>query len=54
MDFFRLWLTAALLLLSLPSHALFMPEGFVVSTETTVSSEDGCGVIAAEKQHTSE
>ena len=45
MDLIRLFLATALLVFSSQSLALFMPEEFKISTDTTAGSDEGCGVI---------
>lgn len=47
MDLTRILIAAVLLACSGQSLALFMPEEFKISTETTVASDGGCGVSAA-------
>lgn len=48
MDFFRCLLATLLLVFSGQSLALFMPDGFKVSTDTAIESEEGCGLIVSE------
>ena len=48
MDLLRLLLATALLLFSVQTQALFMPEGFTITSESTVPSDEGCGVIGVE------
>lgn len=45
MDLIRLFLATALLVFSSQSLALFMPEEFKISTDTTVTADEGCGVV---------
>jgi len=47
MDLVRCIIAAGLLVFSGQSLALFMPDGFTISTESTVASDEGCGVIVA-------
>lgn len=48
MDLLRLLLATALLLFSVQTRALFMPEGFTITSESTAPSDEGCGVIGVE------
>ena len=52
MDLLRLLLATALLLFSVQSQALFMPEEFKITSDSTVSSDEGCGMIEVEPTHT--
>ncbi|UCB55034.1 MAG: hypothetical protein JSW45_00375 [Thiotrichales bacterium] len=52
MDLIRLSLATILLMSSSHALALFMPEGFKIGTDTTVSSDEGCGVIVTERTST--
>ena len=45
MDLVRCLIAAGLLVFSGQSLALFMPDGFTVSTDSTVVSDEGCGAI---------
>ncbi len=46
MDLIRSALATALLFASTQALALFMPEEFTISTDTSVPTESGCGVIS--------
>lgn len=48
MNLVRCLIAAGLLVFSSQSLALFMPDGFTVSTDSTVVSDEGCGVIVTE------
>ena len=48
MDLMRCLITAGLLVFSGQCLALFMPEGFTVSTDATAGSDEGCGVMITE------
>ena len=52
MDLIRLLLAAALLVFSGQSMALFMPEEFTISTDTTVVPDEGCGVVVTRLEST--
>ena len=52
MDLIRLSIAGVLLMSSSHALALFMPEGFKIGTDTTVSSDEGCGVIVIEQAST--
>lgn len=45
MEFIRCLMAGLLLVFSGQSLALFMPDGFTVSTEVDVVSDEGCGVL---------
>ena len=47
MDLIRTVLATVLLLSSTQSLALFMPEEFTISTDTTVQTDSGCGLIVS-------
>ncbi len=47
MDLMKILIAAVLLACSGQSLALFMPEDFKISTETTDASDGGCGVATA-------
>jgi|GEM_PF-5145740 len=44
MDLTRLLIAGILLAFSGQSHALFMPEGFTISTDTATTADEGCGL----------
>ena len=54
MDLTKLLVASVLLVLSGQSQALFMPEEFTISTDTTVTTEEGCGAIVSTERDAAE
>jgi hypothetical protein len=54
MDLIRCLLATFILVYSSQSLALFMPDGFVVTTDNATEADEGCGLIVTENKASGE